>query len=390
MELSLGHKIELIPTYKQKTYFQKACGVARFAWNWGLAHWQRLYEAGEKPNGMQLKKAFNAIKRSEYPWVYEVTKYACQQPFLFLQKAFNRFFKKQSRYPQFKKKGVHDSFYIGNDQIKLQGTRVFIPNLGWVKMREALRFSGKVLCATVSRVAHKWFISFNVSLNQLPTPCKSQASVGVDLGINKLATLSNGEVVAGEKPLKGLLKKLSRLQRRLSHKEARSHNRHKARLRLSRLYYRIFCIRRNALHQLTSYLTENFATIVIEDLNVTGMMSNRRLSRAVSDMGFYEFRRQLAYKSLLRGNEIKVVDRWYPSSKRCSGCGQLKEVLGLEERKYHCFACGLKINRDLNAAINLLHTVSSTEFQACGEDGSGSNHMKRVKPASMKQEPDRV
>lgn len=305
--------------------------------------------------------------------MYDVTKYASQQPFIFLQSAFKRFFDKQSNYPQFKKKGVRDSFYIGNDHIKIESSRIYIPKLGWIKMRETLRFSGKVISATICCIADKWFVSLNVNLEQTPSPCKSQAGIGVDLGINRLATLSNGEFFKGPKPLKKLQTRLKRIQRKLSRKQKRSKNRDKERIKLSRLHYRIACIRHDGLHKLTSYLTDNYAGIAIEDLDVKGMMSNHKLAGSIADMGFHEFRRQLEYKAQLRNNHIEIVDRWYPSSKKCSKCNTVKEDIKLSERIFRCRHCGFEIDRDLNAAVNLFSTVSSTGFYACGEEGSGSN-----------------
>jgi len=353
MEIRLSHKICLDPTYKQEQYFRQACGIARFTWNWALAKWKSQYFEGFKPSAFELKKQFNAVKPIEFPWMYEVTKYASQQPFIYLQAAFHRFFQGTSRYPQFKKKGHHDSFYIGNDHIKLDGKRIKLPKLGWVKMREGLRFSGKVISATVSRVANKWFVSLNVELSQNHKSGDSQAGVGVDLGIKKLATLSNGETFEAPKPLKHFIKKLKRLQRSLSRRVKNSQNRQKVKQTIASLHAKITNIRKDSLHKLTSHLTVHFAEIVIEDLNVKGMLSNHKLSRAIADIGFYEFRRQLEYKSKYKGNYLLIADRWFPSSKNCSNCGQKKEELKLSERVFHCSACGYEKDRDLNAAINL-------------------------------------
>jgi len=353
MILTLSHKICLEPNYKQEQYFKQACGIARFTWNWALEEWNRQYKSGLKPKAFELKKSFNAIKKSEFPWMYNVTKYASQQPFIHLQTAFNRFFQGSSRYPQFKKKGHHDSFYIGNDHIKLDGKMIKLPKLGWVKMREALRFSGKLISATVSRVAKRWFVSLNVELFQSPKSCDSQVGVGVDLGIKALATISNGETYEAPKPLKPFLKKLKRMQGSLSRRVKGSHNRHKLRLKIASIHAKITNIRKDSLHKLTTHLTDNFAGIVIEDLNVKGMLSNHKLSRAIADIGFYEFRRQLEYKSQFKGNYLLIADRWFPSSKKCSNCGHKKEEIKLSERVYHCSACGHEQDRDLNAAINL-------------------------------------
>jgi len=361
MEMTLSHKICLDPSYKQEQYFKQACGIARFTWNWALEEWKRQYEAGSKPKALELKKQFNAIKLIEFPWMYQVTKYASQQPFIHLQTAFNRFFKGTSGHPGFKKKGVHDSFYIGNDHIKLDGNRIKLPKLGWVRMREALRFSGKVISATISSKANRWFVSLNVELDQIPKPCNSQAGVGVDLGVKTLATLSNGETFEAPKPFKKFLSKLKRMQRSLSRQEKGSQNRHKLRQKIAKVHARITNLRQDSLHKLTSYLTDNFGGIVIEDLNVSGMLSNRKLSRAIADIGFYEFRRQLEYKSRYKGNYLLIADRWFPSSKTCSNCGKKKNELKLSERVYQCEACGHKQDRDLNAAINLKNLLYQSD-----------------------------
>ena len=371
---TFSHKLRLDPTPQQEVYLRRACGVARFVWNWALERWRQEFEAGGKPSGLSLKKQFNAIKGEHFPWIYEVSKYAAQQPFLHLQSAFRNFFAKRARYPRFKRKGVHDSFYIGNDHLKLDGKRVWIPKLGWVRMREELRFRGTVVSAVISRRADKWFVSLTVELEDKPECCESQAAVGVDLGVRRLAslaTLSDEEAIEGPKPLRRELKKLRRLCRQLSHKRKGSKNREKARLKLARLHYRLSCIRQDSLHKLTTYLTNNYGWIVIEDLNVKGMLANRRLARAISDMGFHEFRRQLEYKAALRGNHVVVANRWFASSKMCSGCGAIKESLSLGERQFQCAACGLTKDRDFNAAKNLLCTVSSTGTEACGEERSG-------------------
>ena len=353
MQITLSHKIQLSPNKQQAEYFAQACGISRFTWNWALDKWKAMYATGESPTGMGLKKVFNSIKREEYPWTMNVTKYACQQPFLNLQKAFRSFFTGKSEHPQFKKKGVHDSFYIGCDAFSVINNKVRIPKLGNVRMTECLGFSGKILNATVSRVADKWFISIAVQMQVTPGTCENQAGVGVDLGIKALATLSNGETFDGPQPLKIMLAKLKRLQQALARKQRGSRNRAKAKRKLARLHYKISCIRQDGLHKLTTYLANNFSEIVIEDLNVSGMMANHKLARAIADMGFYEFKRQLLYKAELSGAKVVLADRWYPSSKTCSQCGTIHTELTLADRTYICSNCGLQIDRDLNAAINL-------------------------------------
>jgi putative transposase len=383
------HKIQIDPTHKQQVYFCKGCGIARFAWNWGLSKWEEKYKAGCKVNAFELKKEFNRLKETEFPWVYEVTKYACQQPFIHLQKAFQGFFNKKTKYPKYKKKGIHDSFYIGGDQVQVVGKYVKIPNLGWVRLRETLRFEGKINGVTISRRADRWFISVNVETSQLPAVCENQAIVGVDLGIKAFATLSDGKSIPSNQPLKKKLGRLRRLQRKLSRRKQGSKNRAKAKNCIAKMHYKVANCRNDFLHKTSTELTEQYKYIVIEDLDISKMVQGKKLSRSIMDCGWYEFRRQLCYKAELRGNKIFIADKWYASSKRCSGCGHCKEVLLLTDRTYSCHKCGLELDRDYNAALclkQLLSTVSSTGIDACGQEGSVLMLKTSLQPAWLKQE----
>ena len=284
-------------------------------------------------------------------------------------------------------------------------------------MRDSLRFTGKILSATLSREADKWFVSITVDTEDAPERrTENQGAAGVDLGVSALATLSTGEKVVGPKPHKALLKRLKRHSRSLSrkHKAAKVNlglaanapipkgvrlplpeNAKKVRAELSRLHARIANIRQDALHKLTSYLTRRFHTIAIEDLNVRGMLKNPRLARAIADMSFFEFRRQLEYKAERRGGMVVIADRWFPSSKTCSDCGTIQDKMPLAVRQWTCPDCGTIHDRDVNAARNLLalgvaalsrSTASSAECEACGEEGAGLRRKTKTKPASMKQE----
>lgn len=390
----ITHKIALDPNNNQATYFSRAAGVARFAYNWGLSEWTRQYEAHKmdltlsKPSQLALRRQLNAIKREQFPWMLEVTKNAPQMAIIQLGNAFKNFFAGRASYPRFRKKGVDDRFSLTNDQFSLEDKKIRIPNLGWVRMRESLRWTGKIISATVSRVAQRWFVSITVDTpNDIQLPkVENQGAVGVDLGVLALATLSTGDTVIGPKALKLALACLSRLSRSMSRKEKGSANRKKARKRLAKLHARISNIRQNALHQLTTDLTRRFDTIGIEDLNVKGMVKNRRLARSVSDMGFYEFRRQLEYKAHWRGGIVVVADRWYASSKTCSCCGTVKEELPLSVREWTCSTCHVQHDRDVNAAINLEKYAVSSTVKACGEEGAGLGRKTKVKPSSVKQE----
>ncbi len=368
----VAHKIALDPNNVQATYFAKAAGTARFAYNWALAEWQRQYEAWKadnslpKPSQQALRRQLNAIKRAQFPWMLDVTKNAPQMAIIQLGEAFKNFFAGRASYPQFRKKGVHDRFTLTNDQFSIDGCRIRIPNLGWVRMRESLRFAGKIMSATISRVADRWFVSITVDTDDTPKhKAENQGVVGVDFGVSALATLSTGEPpIPGPKPHKALLNRLRRLSRSLSRKQKGSRNRAKARTKLARLHARIANIRQDALHKLTTDLTRRFHTIGIEDLNVRGMMRNRHLARSIADMGFFEFRRQLEYKAAMRGGQVVVADRWFPSSKTCSACGSVQQDMPLSVRQWICPDCGACHDRDLNAARNLAtYAVSSTVSQ---------------------------
>ena len=384
----IAFKTQLFPNNKHRTYFQKACGVSRFAWNWGLDAWHKQYkiwEASDKtdkllrPSGLMLKKQLNAVKKAEFPWMYEVTKYAAQQPFINLQRAWSDFFNKKTMNgrlvgkPKFKKKGkCVDSFYVGGDQVSVKGKYIKVPNLGWVRMAEPVKYGGKINSMTISRVADKWFVSFSIDVDVSFIPSKSQARCGVDLGISSLATLSSGDVRYWKtpKPLQNSLRKLARMQRRLAKKTKQSNSYKRLVKRIGRLHKRIADIRRNCLHQLTSYLIKNFAEVTIENLNVKGMLANGKLARHIADVGMYEFRRQMEYKSQWYATVLNIADRWFPSSKLCSDCGSKNTELTLSDRVYAC-TCGNNKCRDYNASINLeYYTERSSGIYAAGDDGS--------------------
>lgn len=390
----LAHKIALSPNNQQATYFVRAAGTARFAYNWALDQWQQQYRdwkednSRPKPSQAALRRQLNAIKREQFPWMLEVTKNAPQMAIVQLGEAFKNFFAGRAGYPRFRRKGVHDRFMLTNDQFRVEGRRIRVPILGWVRMRESVRFDGKILSATVSRVADRWFVSFAVDVpdtSHLP-PAENQGTVGVDLGVAALATLSTGESVPGPKAHTALLKRLRCLSRSLSRKQKGSANREQARRKLARLHARIANIRADAMHKFTSDLTRRFHTIGIEDLNVRGMMANRHLSRAIGDMSFHELRRQLEYKVEMRGGLITVADRWFPSSKTCSECGARNERLSLSVRQWTCSGCGERHDRDVNAAINLKNYAVSSTVSACGGEGAGLDGIVQVKPAPSKQE----
>lgn len=349
-----SHVIRLNPNNKQVTYFEKACGCQRFVYNWGLSAWKKSYEEGNKPTGRGLKKQFNGIKHTEYPWIAEVTKCVVDTAFENLNTAFRNFFRTKNgkTYPKFHKKGVKDSFTIDNTKFVVDGRKIRIPKLGWVRMTEELRFNGKIMSATIKRRADRWFVSIAVEVADVS---ESQASgvVGVDLGIKTLATLSDGTVFENPKTYYRYDKQLRRAQKSLSRKKKGSKNRAKAKLKLSKIHYRISCVVGDYIHKMVRHVANNYHTVVLEDLNVKGMLRNRHLSKAVSRSNFHKIRQLLQYKC----GDIRLVDRFYPSSKTCSSCGKVKDM-PLRLRTYDC-ECGLSLDRDLNAALNILRAGCS-------------------------------
>jgi putative transposase len=357
--LLLGFKTEINPNKTQLTLLAQNAGVARHAWNWGLALTKQILnhnkinpdEKIKFPSAIDLHKWLVAIVKRDNPWYYESSKCSPQYALRALSDAWQRCFKKVSGSPKFKKKGRNDKFTL-DGSITVGHQKIKIPNLGWVKTFERLPQGISPKSVTLSKKADRWFISFRIEVE--PTnPEKSVDVVGVDLGIKTLATLSTGETFQGSKPYKRLESKLSHLQWLNRHKTIGSNNWRKAQLKIANLHRKIANIRKDTLHKLTSYLTKNHGMIVIEDLNVSGMMANHCLAKAIQDMGFYEFRRQLTYKTELYGSKLVVVDRWFPSSKTCSNCGVKKDKLTLSDRIFNCDSCGFEIDRDLNASINL-------------------------------------
>lgn len=398
--MQLAHRIALDPTPQQREYFQRAAGTARFVWNWALTEWNRQYEAGQKPNALALKRQFNAIKYQEFPWLKDVHRDSHAQPFTTLGNTWSRFFKdlresREAHPPKLKKKGQgRDSFYVANDKFSIDGMDVKLPMVGRVAMREALRFEGRVLGATVSRTADRWFIAFQVDVPdaQFHRRRTGYDTVGVDLGIKTAAVLSSGEEVQAPKPLKRALRRLKIRQRRQARKIKvtkekiglkgksipkgmqleRSNNQKKSSAALARLHARIANVRADFLHKLTTRLCRENQAVVIEDLNVKGMLTNDRLARAVSDVGFYEFRRQLTYKAVRYGTRLVVADRWFPSSRLCSACGWKNEALKLKDRAWTCCGCGSVHDRDLNAALNLKRLATETALPVASASSNGA------------------
>lgn len=384
----LAHKIALDPNAMQRLYFARAAGTARFAWNWALRAWQDQYAAGGKPTEVSLRRELNEIKREQFPWMYDVSKCVVQEAIIDLGTAFRAFFEKRGRYPRFKRRDDRASFCAANEAgtFRVDGRRIKLPIIGWVRMREEVRFSGQLKRATVSCEAGRWCVALTIETDDVKPVQHVGDVIGIDLGVSALATLSTCEIVIGPKSHTAALKRLRRANKALAAKRRGSANFRKQKARLTRLNRRIAAIRRDATHKLTTMLTKTYKRIGIEDLNVRGMVRNRHLARSISDAGFHEFRRQLTYKAHMYGATVIVADRFYPSSKTCSCCGVVKSTLALSQRMFTCDDCGFEESRDVNAALNLARLAASSAVSACGEERSGPVRKNRVKRASVKQE----
>jgi putative transposase len=356
-----AHKIRLHPTPEQATYFAKAAGTARYAFNWALAEWKRQYEAGEKPSALNLRTQFHALRRQQLPWTYDVTKCAIEGAFMDLAAAFKNFLEgrkagRKTGYPQFKsKKRSRQSFYLANDKFAVGDHWIDVPKLGRVNMAESLRFSGKILAARISKSASWWFVSITVDMPD-ETVTTQKSPLGVDVGLNRLATLSDGRRYENQRPLGQQLRKLRRLNKELARRTRGGKNWQKTKEKLGRLHAQIARIRLDWLHKVTTEIASTSGIVAVEDLHVKGLIRNRCLSRSFSDAAVGKLLDLLESKVRRRGGMLLKVDRFFPSSQLCHCCGARRADLTLADRVFTCPNpnCGYVGDRDENASWNIL------------------------------------
>jgi len=375
-----GYKVELDLNNEQRTLCLKHAGCARFAWNWGLARKQEAYQqTGKMPTAIDLHKELNALKKAEYPWMYEVSKCAPQEALRDLDLAYRNAYRRLKEkgagkasgkvgWPRFKSRNKAIGSFRLTGSIHIFPDRIQLPRLGTLRLKEQgyLPVGAKVAQATVRECAGRWYVSVQLEQECGEIAPGNEPAIGIDLGIKALATCSDGSVYENPKALRSSLKRLRRRSHQHSRKVKGSKNRAKARIRLAKLHARIAHIRKDTLEQATTAIVTKATSqrargLVLEELNVSGMLKNRHLSRAIADVGLYEFRRQLAYKAEAVGLPVKIVSRWYPSSKTCSCCGWIDEQQKLADRTFICQACGGVLDRDYNAACNLAASGSSQE-----------------------------
>lgn len=391
-----AYRYEVEPTAGQLERCRKHVGVARFAYNWGLARRIEEYRStGKSSNAIAQHRQINELKDTDFPWMREVSKCAPQEALRDLDSAYKHFFRrvkqgKKPGFPKFKKKGVSRDSCRFTGSIKVLHRKIQVPKLGKLRTKESTNaFDGRILNATLSREADRWFVALAVEVEMAEPRRVLGPTVGIDLGINCFAVTSENERIEAPKPLLHAQTLLARRQRRHSRKQKGSNNRRKSALCLARLHRRVRNVRNDFLHKLTTNLAKTKSVLVVEDLSVQNMLRNRSLAKHIADAGWAEFRRQLAYKTQWYGSELVVAPKFFPSSKTCSRCGHVKAELSRDERTYTCSECNLEIDRDLNAARNLatMSTRSSRESNACGD---GVRPKRRLRPkrrrSSTKQE----
>jgi putative transposase len=423
--------LDLTPT--QERAVRAHAGAARVAHNWALARVKAVMDqrAAERSYDVPaeclterlswslpaLRRAWNAAKAQAAPWWPEVSKEAFSTGLDALARALknwtdSRSGKRAGRpvgFPRFKsRRRTTPSVRFTTGAIRVEPDRmhVVLPRLGRLKLHESARKlarrveagTARIMSATVRRDGGRWYVSCTVEVERtVRVPARPASTVGVDVGIKHLAVLSTGELVDNPRHLTAARTRLRTLGRALSRKtgpDRRTGRRpskrwERAAARLGLAHARVGNLRRDGIHKLTTQLTREHGTVVVEDLNVAGMLTNRRLARHIADAGFAEIRRQLAYKTTCNGGRLLIADRWYPSSKTCSGCGAAKAKLALSEREYHCEVCGLIVDRDHNAALNL--AALAAEFDTAGSGpvaGRGADQKTRVRgQVAVKRQP---
>jgi putative transposase len=345
----------------EATLMARHAGFRRVVFNFGLSLRTQMYSEGKFTDSKvinEVKKVLtNYVKKQpEFGWMNQLSSRVYQNALIDLKDAFSRYRSVQAGHPRFASRRDGQSFRVDSSNGKVllsAGNTIKIPTLGTFRLYEALECGYVSQTFTISKEGSRWFVSFCVDAERLPVQ-QSQASVGIDVGIKSFATLSNQQVFDAPKPLKRAKTKLAKLQRQASKQVKCSQNQRKTYDMISLLHARIARIRLDFLHKLTTYLAKTFKLIKIENLNVQGMMANHKLAGAISDLGFYEFKRQLDYKCQMYGASLVLVDQWFPSTKTCSNCGHKKDM-PLSVRTFDCPACGSSLDRDLNASLNILN-----------------------------------
>ena len=373
-------KIALRPDRAQIAWFYQQCGYAKFAYNSAASDFKAELSVGIFLSMYDLNKRFNEKKKA-YDWTLAQDQRAAMYAVHNLGRAIDNWKAKRAKFPRLKKRGCKHSYTTDEQAVRMEGKRIKLPKIGWVKTFEALRFRGKMVSVTVSRTAHRWFASISVEvlppIHRCPAPSEfvdwfastvevgtpnqiDQSifpTIGIDVGINTLATLDDGRKYENPRALKRYERKLKREQRKLCRKVFLSKNWYQQKRKVERLHYRIACIQKDAHHKATTEILIGVSRVGIETLQVTNLLKNRKLAKALSDASLGGFLEKLKTKATSLGIPIVQADRFFASSKTCNQCRQKKDDLTLSDRQYHCSTCGVSLDRDVNAAINLKHVA---------------------------------
>ncbi|KAB7661662.1 RNA-guided endonuclease InsQ/TnpB family protein, partial [Plesiomonas shigelloides] len=387
-------KFQLRPNGQQERDMRRFAGACRFVFNKSLALQNENHEAGNKFLSYVKMAAWLVEwkKAPETQWLKESPSQPLQQALKDLERAYKNFFQKRASFPRFKKRGHSDSFrYPQGVKLDQANNRISLPKLGWISYRNSREVVGEVKNVTVSQSCGKWYVSIQTEYEVTEPTHSSTSMVGLDAGVAKLATLSDGTIFEPVNSFKSNQKKLARLQRAMSRKVKFSNNWNKAKRKVQNLHSRIANIRRDYLHKVTTTISKNHAMIVIEDLKVSNMSKSAKgtaeqhgrnvraksgLNRSILDQGWFEFRRQLEYKQLWRGGQVLAINPAYTSQK-CACCGHTAKENRQSQSKFECLACGYIANADVNGARNIL--AAGHAVLACGEMADLGR--------SMKQEP---
>lgn len=373
-------KFRLKTKASQEEKLSQFAGCCRFVWNRGLAMNKDSFEKEEGYiNYHALATQLTSWKKEEETFfLKEAQSQILQQSLKDLDRAFKDFFKKVKGFPKFRKRGVHDSFRFPQG-VKVEGSRVFLPKIGKLKFFKSKEIEGEIKNTTISRIAGKWFVSFQVEQEVKDPSHSSRSHVGVDLGIKKLVTLSNGQYFLPTHPFRSLEPKLAKLQKDLSRKKKLSQNWKKQKRKIQSLHHKIANIRKDQLHKITTAISKNHAFVAMEDLKTANMSKSAKgtleepgknvkaksgLNKSILDQGWHEFKRQLEYKLSWLGGVLELVPAPYTSQK-CSSCGHIDKENRVTQSRFECVECGYKKNADINAALNILEAGHA--LSACGD-----------------------